>query len=145
MLVDFYTRGVTVSAASYCAILDRLHKAFRRKRLAILSKFVLLFHDSTRPRTASIASDLKQRLQCNILEHPPYSLDLEPSDFHFFGPLNKHLVSRHFRTYAEIQEAIVKWLHDLDTDLFYAVFDRLFTGDTNASTIMVTMWKSSMY
>ncbi|GBN26107.1 hypothetical protein AVEN_169632-1 [Araneus ventricosus] len=53
-----------------------------------------------------------------------YSSDLVPSDFHFFGPL-KHLTGRHFRTDAEVQEAVVKWLHDLDPDFFCAGFDRL--------------------
>jgi hypothetical protein len=27
-----------------------------------------------------------QELQRALLEHPPYSLDLAPSDFHLFGP-----------------------------------------------------------
>ncbi|GBN18992.1 hypothetical protein AVEN_67341-1 [Araneus ventricosus] len=41
-LVDFHTRGATVNASIYCATLDRLHKAFRRKRQALLSESVLL-------------------------------------------------------------------------------------------------------
>ncbi|GBM53794.1 hypothetical protein AVEN_180445-1 [Araneus ventricosus] len=37
----------------------------------------------------------------------------------------KHLAIRHFRTDAEVQEAEVKWLSDLDPDFFYAGFDKL--------------------
>ncbi|GBN59665.1 hypothetical protein AVEN_28416-1 [Araneus ventricosus] len=59
------------------------------------------------------------------MEHPPYSPDLAPNDFHLFGPLKKQLASRHFRTDAEVQAAVVKFLRDLDHDFFYAGFDRL--------------------
>jgi hypothetical protein len=30
------------------------------------------------------------------MEHPPYSLDLTPSDFHLFGPLKHHLSGERF-------------------------------------------------
>ncbi|GBL85651.1 hypothetical protein AVEN_193113-1 [Araneus ventricosus] len=43
----------------------------------------------------------------------------------FFGLLKKHLTGSHFRTDAEVQEAVVKWLRDLDPDCFYAGFDKL--------------------
>ncbi|KAJ4445200.1 hypothetical protein ANN_07001 [Periplaneta americana] len=33
-----------------------------------------------------------RRFRWEVLDHPPYSLDLEPTtDFHVFGPLKKHL------------------------------------------------------
>ncbi|GBM50047.1 hypothetical protein AVEN_90784-1 [Araneus ventricosus] len=93
-------------APSYCAKLDRLHKAIRRKRPGLLSKGVLLLHDNARPHTASVTRDLVQRFRWNVLEHPSYSLDPAPSDFHLFGPLKKHLTSRHFRIDTEVQEAV---------------------------------------
>ncbi|GBM96487.1 hypothetical protein AVEN_13963-1 [Araneus ventricosus] len=97
------------------------------------------------PHTASVTRDLKTRFQWNVLEHPLYSQDLAPSDFHLFGPLKKHLVGRQFKIDDEVQEAVIKWLRDLYPDFFYAGFDKWVTDDTNASTTMVTMWKSNMY
>jgi histone-lysine N-methyltransferase SETMAR len=35
-------------------------------------------------------------IQWELLEHPPYSPDLAPSDFHLFGPLKKHLGGKSF-------------------------------------------------
>ncbi|GBM03122.1 Mariner Mos1 transposase [Araneus ventricosus] len=125
MLVDFHKRGATLNTASYCATLDSLHKAIRGKRPGLPSKGALLLHDNVRPHKASVTRDLVQRFRWNVLVHPLYSPDLAPSDFHFFGPLKKYLAGRHFRTDAEVQEAVVKWLHDLDPDFFYADFDRL--------------------
>ncbi|GBN25162.1 hypothetical protein AVEN_171012-1 [Araneus ventricosus] len=51
--------------------------------------------------------------------------DLAPSDFELFGPLKKNPAGPHFRTDVEFQEAFIKWLRDLDSDFFYAGFDRL--------------------
>jgi hypothetical protein len=37
-----------------------------------------------------------QEQQFEVLEHPPYSPDLAPSDFHLFGPHKHHLSAEHF-------------------------------------------------
>jgi hypothetical protein len=37
-----------------------------------------------------------QEQQWEVLEHPPYSADLAPSDYHLFGPLKHHLSAEHF-------------------------------------------------
>jgi hypothetical protein len=31
-----------------------------------------------------------------VLKHPPYSLDLAPSDFHLFGPMKEHFWGQKF-------------------------------------------------
>jgi hypothetical protein len=59
-----------------------------------------------------------------VLDHPPYSPDLAPSDYHLFGPL-KHLWGRQFATDGEVQQAVMSWLQALDTDFFYAGIDAL--------------------
>jgi hypothetical protein len=37
-----------------------------------------------------------QEQQWEVLEHPPHSPDLAPSNFHLFGPLKHHLSDEHF-------------------------------------------------
>jgi hypothetical protein len=54
---------------------------------------VLLHHENARPRTAQATQDRIQELQREILEHPPYSPNLAPSDFHLFGLLKTTLVA----------------------------------------------------
>ncbi|GBL97604.1 Mariner Mos1 transposase [Araneus ventricosus] len=125
LLVDFHTRGATVNAASYCATLDRLHKAFRRKRPVLLSKSVLWLHVNAQLHPSLVTRDMKQRFRWEVLEQPPYSLDLAPIDFHLFGLLKKHLTGRHLGTKVEVQEAVVTWLHDLDPNFFSAGSDKL--------------------
>jgi len=47
--------------------------------------------------------------ELGVLEHPAYSPDLAPSDFHLFGPLKNALRGRRFAADDEVKEAV----HDL--------------------------------
>ena len=40
------------------------------------------------------------------LEHPPYSRDMSPCDFHVFGFLKKHLKAQHFNSGDEFKVAV---------------------------------------
>jgi hypothetical protein len=42
-----------------------------------------------------------------ILDHPPYSPDLAPSDFHLFHHLKKHLTGKKFDDSDEVQEDVM--------------------------------------
>jgi hypothetical protein len=75
--------------------------------------------------TANRTRELLRRCNLEVPDHPPYSLDLAPSDFHLFGPLKEHLGGRRFATAGEVQQADMSWLQALDTDLFYAGIDAL--------------------
>jgi histone-lysine N-methyltransferase SETMAR len=76
-------------------------------------------------QTFKMSSELLLHYNWEVLDHPPYSPDLELSDFHLFGPLEKHLSGRRFTTNGEVQKAVMSWLQVLDTDFFYAGIDVL--------------------
>jgi len=44
------------------------------------------------------------------LEHPAYSPDLAPSDYHLFGPPKEALRGRRFTSDKEVKEAVHEWL-----------------------------------
>jgi histone-lysine N-methyltransferase SETMAR len=67
---------------------------------------------------ANRTCELLLRYNWEVLDHPPYSPDLAPSDFHLFGALKKHLGGRRFATDGEVQQAVMSWLQVLDTDFF---------------------------
>jgi histone-lysine N-methyltransferase SETMAR len=96
LLVHFLKRGENVNSASYCEFLLKLRDVSRRKRPGQLARGVLLHHDYARPHTARATQDRIQELQWVLLEHPPYSSDLAPSDFHLFGPLKNLLGGKSF-------------------------------------------------
>ena len=64
-----------------------LRPAIRTKRRGLLSRGVILLHDNARPHSAAKTLETHQDLHFEVLEHPPYGPDLDPSDFHLFGSL----------------------------------------------------------
>jgi histone-lysine N-methyltransferase SETMAR len=100
-------RGENANSASYCEILLKLQDAIRRKLSGQLARGVLLHHDNARTHTARATQERVQELQWGLLEHPTYSPDLAPSDFHLFGPLKNHLG---FVDDEESKPEVRKWL-----------------------------------
>jgi hypothetical protein len=62
------------------------------------------------PHTARTTQERIRELQWELLEHPPYSLDLAPSDFYLFGPLKYHLGCRRLADDEEVEAEVRKWL-----------------------------------
>ncbi|GBM13491.1 hypothetical protein AVEN_40427-1 [Araneus ventricosus] len=48
-----------------------------------------------------------------IFDHPPYSLDLSPSDFHLFLKLKEFLGSKRFGSDEELENTVTTWLNEL--------------------------------
>jgi histone-lysine N-methyltransferase SETMAR len=72
-------------------------------------------------------ADRKQLLQRSwwaILEHPPYSPDLAPSDFHLFPALKDHLSGQRFAKDG-VKAAVTRWLKSQDTEFNEARINKL--------------------
>ena len=50
------------------------------------------------------------------LDHPPYSPDLTPSDFHLFLHLKEYLDGKNFDDDDEVQEEVMTWFNGLAAD-----------------------------
>jgi histone-lysine N-methyltransferase SETMAR len=103
LLVHFQKRGENVNSASYCEVLLKLWDAISRECPGQLSKRVLLLH------IVRATQDSIQELQWELLQYPPYSPDLAPSNFHLFGPLKCHLGGKRL-TDEEVKTKVRKWL-----------------------------------
>jgi hypothetical protein len=79
------------------------------------------------------------------MDHPPYSSNLMPGDFRLYGHLKKHLVGKHFATYADMKQAVAFWLQTSDSDSLHAGKEASETWWENAEMSMVMMWKSDVY
>ena len=95
-----------------------LRPAIRTRRRGLLSRGVILLHDNARPHSAAKTVETLQDLRFEVLEHPPYSPDLAPSDFHLFGPLKEALRGRRFSTDEEVKEAVHEWLGSMPESFF---------------------------
>jgi hypothetical protein len=62
-----------------------VHYAVGKKIPGKPSKIILL-HDNTRAQTANLAKTTLASMGLENMNHLPYSPDLAPAGFHFFGP-----------------------------------------------------------
>jgi len=59
-----------------------------------------------------------KKLNFEVLEHPPYSPDLAPFDYHLFGPLKQALRDRQFTMDQQLKE-VQSWLVS-QSKIFYS-------------------------
>jgi histone-lysine N-methyltransferase SETMAR len=71
---------------------------------------VILLQDNARPHTAALTQLKLEQLGWKTLEHPPYSPDLSPCDFHVFGPVKEGLGSQMFNDDAGVEAYVRSWL-----------------------------------
>ena len=77
----------------------------KEKRRGKVTKAVLFFHDNVPAHQALATLKKLAYLGFQFLDHPPYSPDLAPSDYHLFPGLKKQLKVRHFSSDAEVMAA----------------------------------------
>ena len=71
----------------------------------MLSRGVVMIHDNARPHTAAATQNLITTFGWEQFDHPPYSPDLAPSDFHLFLHLKSFLTDRRFHDNV-VKEAV---------------------------------------
>ena len=64
-----------------------------------------------------------ERWGWEILEHPPYSPDLAPSDFHRFPNMKKHLRAKRFKSH-DVKPEVQTWLRGQDPTFYGQGFER---------------------
>ena len=52
------------------------------------------------------------------LDHPPYSLDLAPSDYQLFLHVKEHIAGKKFDDDYEVQEEVMTWFKVLAADFY---------------------------
>jgi histone-lysine N-methyltransferase SETMAR len=97
---------------------DKQKPAIRSKRRGLLLKTVLLHDDNARPHAAAATIETIQKLNFELLPHPPYSPDLAPSDYHLFGSLKKALQGRQLGSDEEVKQTVHTWLCDQPKTFF---------------------------
>ena len=88
-------------------------------------KGALFFHDNA-PAHRALATQRKQAyLGFQCFDHPPYSPDLAPSDYHLFPGLKKQFKGRHFCSDAEVIAAAETWLDGQPSEFFLCGLQKL--------------------
>jgi hypothetical protein len=73
----------------------------------MLSRGLCLLHDNARPHSAHVTTALLEKFKWDMLDHPPYSLDLSRSDLQLFLHLNNHFAGKKFDDDDEVPKRIM--------------------------------------
>jgi len=101
-LIDYFPKGKTINAEYYSSLLVQLEDILKEKCRGKVTKGVLFLHDNALAHRALATQKKLAYLNFQCLDHPPYSPDLAPSDYHLFPGLKKQLKGRHFLSDTEV-------------------------------------------
>jgi len=125
ILIYYLTKSRTINAEYCSSLLVQLKDILKEIRRGKVTKMVLFLHDNA-PAHRTLATQKKLAyLGFPYLDHPPYSPDLAPSDYHLFPGLKKQLKGCHFSSDAEVIAAAESWLDGQPSELFWSGLQKL--------------------
>ena len=125
LLIKYLPKGRTINAEYYMSLLDELREALKQKRRGKLSRGVLFLQDNAPAHTAHETLRKIRDFGFELVDHPPYSPDLAPSDYHLFPQLKKHLKGTKFHSDSEVIAATEAWLEAQPSEFFYQGLEKL--------------------
>jgi hypothetical protein len=84
-----------------------------------------MYHENARPHSVNQTIATLRSFKWEVLQHPPYSPDFAPSDFHLFGPLKHHLSGERFPDDDAVEIAVRAWFQQQRKEFYAAGFQRL--------------------
>jgi len=94
LMIDYLERGKTITGVHYADQIRKLWAVIKQKRRGKLSHGVLLHQDNAPSHTSVVARAAIRECDFQLLNHPPYSPDLAPSDYHVFRSRKIHFADR---------------------------------------------------
>jgi len=125
LLIDYLPKGQTNNAEYYSSLLVQLKDILKEKRRGKFTKNVLFLHDNAPAHRALATQKKLAYLGFQYLDHPPYSPDLAPSDYHLFPGLIKQLKGHQSSSDVEVIGAAETWLDGLPFDFFLSGLQKL--------------------
>jgi [histone H3]-lysine36 N-dimethyltransferase SETMAR len=119
LLLDYLQKGQTITGTYYANLLMRLRDVLKIKRRGKLSRGVLFHQDNAPSHTSSVAMATIHDCGFQLLQHPPYSPDLAPSDYHLFPELKRKLSGVHFGTDDDVIGAVEDVFGAMDKTFYF--------------------------
>lgn len=111
MYYELLKPGETVNAQRYRHQLNNLNLALIEKRPEWARRHgkVILLHDNAPSHASKLVKETLKSLGWDILQHPPYSPELAPSDYHLFASMGHALAEQHFSNFEEVEKWLNEW------------------------------------
>jgi len=119
LLIDCLPKGQTINAEYYLSVLVQLKDILKEKRRGKFTKGVLFLYDKAPAHRALATQQNLAYLGFHCLDHPPYSSNLAPLDYHLFPGLKKQLKGHHFSSDMEVIAAAETWLNGQHSEFFF--------------------------
>jgi hypothetical protein len=87
----------------------------------------MLLQDNARPHAAARKQAMLQEFGWEVFEHPAYSPDLVPCDFHLLTKLKEFLGGRRFKSDETVKDAVKEWLSELAAEVYDEDIQKLVT------------------
>ena len=118
LLAEYLPRGTTINGPCYASIIERLRSVIVEKGRGRVSHGVLLLHDNAPIHKCKIVQAAIRQDDFIELNHPTYSPDIAPSDYHLFSNLKKFLRGKNFSSDDEAVTTVEYYLTDLNSEFF---------------------------
>nr|XP_042901741.1 histone-lysine N-methyltransferase SETMAR-like [Parasteatoda tepidariorum] len=117
---EYLKSGQAINSTIYSNMLIKVSDAIHEKRKNEFRRKVVLFHqDNSRPHVSAMTGWTLNTLEWDLMQHPPYSPDMAPSDYSLFSHLQLHLDGTIFRSNDEVINEVDRFL-DSRTSQFFA-------------------------
>ena len=119
--IDFADKTTRINSEYYCQLLREV----RRKRRKSRGVPLWLLHDNAPIHTSAATTFRVAECGFQLLNHPPYSPDLAPSDFALFHHLKKQLKGHNYASVDDLKNNVNNILSSLPSTFFKNAFDTL--------------------
>ena len=112
LLIDYLQKGQTINGTYYASLPTQLREKIKIRGRGKLTKG----EDHAPVHKSVIAMAAIYDCGYKLIEHPPYSPDLAPSDFHLFPKLKTAISGTHFQSYDDVIHAVDDFLNGQEKD-----------------------------
>ena len=116
LLTEYLPRGTTINGPYYTSIIERLRFLILRNGAAKANRRALLLHDNAPVHMCNIVQTAIREAGFIELNHPTYSPDIAPTDYHLFSNLKKFFRGNNFNSDDELITTVDDYLTDPNSE-----------------------------
>ena len=117
----------TINTERYCKQLGNLKAAIQEKSPSITNRHGVVFHqDNARQHVSVKFLQILKGFGWDVLNHPPYSPDMAPSDFHLFRSLQHFLLGKRLTFVSDVLNNLDKFFEAKSEEFYRRGIEKLY-------------------